>query len=151
MLFCNLHLASTGIFSANNDLSHFLQINCFAVEATKWFDSTLDITLLSELYLNALNMMHWDLGKSGYGNMYICNDLCILDSVWNQVMSCGIPLIVLCHYYSSLLHFHYVLHHWNSLCWSDHVAILYDRACIWILYFSLLLDNASATFGLSKI
>ena len=50
-------------------------------------------------------------------------------------MSCAIPLIVSCHYYSLLIHFHYVLHHSNSLCWSDHV---YDMACIWILYFSLL-------------
>ena len=61
--------------------------------------------------------------------------LCILDSVWNQVMSYAIPLILSCHYYSSLLCFHYVLHHLNSLCSSDHVAILYDMACIWILYF----------------
>ena len=67
LVFCNLHLASTistSIFSANNDLSHFLQINSFAVETIKWFDSAWDITLLSELYLDALNMMHWGLGKS---------------------------------------------------------------------------------------
>ena len=62
----------------------------------------------------------------------------MLESVWNQVMLCGIPLIVLCHCYSLPLYFHCDLHHWNSLCWSDHVAILYDMACIWILYFSLL-------------
>ena len=67
-VFSNLHLASTasaGIFSANNDLSHFLQINSFPVEIIKQFDSAWDITLLSELYLCTLNIMHWDLGKSG--------------------------------------------------------------------------------------
>ena len=142
MVFCNPHLpstASTGIFSANNDLSYFLQINSFAVETTKWFDSAWDTTLLSELYLDALNMMHWDLGKSGlWQHLHIQWFVCMLDSVWNQVMSCGIPLIVLCHCYSLLLHFHCDLHHWNSLCWSDRVAILCDMACIWILYFSLL-------------
>ena len=141
LVVCNLHLASTastGIFSPNNDLSHFLQINSFPVETTKWFESTWDITPLSELYLDALNMMHWDFVNQVCGNMYIYNDLCMLDSVWNQVMSCGIPLIVLCHCYSLLLYFHCHLHHWNSLCWNDHVAVLYDMACIWILYFSLL-------------
>ena len=87
------------------------------------------------------------------GNMYIYNDLCMLDSVWNQVMSCGIPLIVLCHCYSLLLYFHCDLHHWNSLCWSDRVEILYDMACIWILYFPFLCTSLimpSATFELSK-
>ena len=58
-------MASTGIFSANNNLSHFLQINSFVAEATKQFDSALDTTVLSELYLDTLNMMYWDLGKSG--------------------------------------------------------------------------------------
>ena len=35
------------------------------MEATKQFDSALDTAVLSKLYLDALNMMHWDLVKSG--------------------------------------------------------------------------------------
>ena len=108
------------------------------METTKWFDSAWDITLLSELYLDALNMMHWDLGKSGLWQHVHIQWFVYVGFCGNQVMSCGIPLMVLCHCYSLLLYCYCDLHHWNSLCWSDCVAILYDMACIWILYFSLL-------------
>ena len=92
---CNLHLASTasaGIFSANNDLSHFLQIKSFPVETTKQFDSAWDITLLSELYLDALNMMHWDLGKSDlwqhvHIQWFVYVGFCVKssDAMWNSI------------------------------------------------------------------
>ena len=64
------------------------------METTKWFESAWDITLLSELYLDALNMMHWDLGKSGlwqhvHIQWFVYVGFCVKlgDVMWNSIDS----------------------------------------------------------------
>ena len=51
-------------FSTNRCLSHFLQMYSLDVGIENLFDNASQITVLSKLYFDSLNMIHRDLGIS---------------------------------------------------------------------------------------
>ena len=112
------------------------------------------ITLLSELYLDALNMMHWDLGKSGlwqhvHIQWFVYVGFCVKSSdvMWNSIDGVVSLLFITTIFllWSTPLEFTVLKWLCCNFVWHGlHMNSLFLTS----LY---LLDNASAIFELSML